>query len=134
MAVGDLDNDGQVEMVVVNLGETPSLLKNEIRPRGHSLLVQALAPSGRDAIGARVTVHAGALVQFDEIRSGGYHISQGDFRLHFGLGDQTKASITVRWPTGETEDFGEVEAGQWIVVQQAKGIVKMHQFTGQAKQ
>jgi hypothetical protein len=134
IAVGDLDNDGVLEIVVVNLGESPSLLKNEAKPKRQSLLVQALAPSGRDAVGARVTVRAGALVQFDEVRSGGYHISQGDFRLHFGLAGETKAGITVRWPSGETEDFGEVDAGQWVAVQQGKGIVKTLPFTRQTRQ
>ena len=94
--------------------------------------MQALTASGRDAIGARVTVRAGDLSQFDEVRSGGYHISQSDFRLHFGLRDQPKARVSVRWPSGETEEFGEVDAGQWVVVQQGKGIVKTHAFTGRA--
>jgi hypothetical protein len=134
LAVGDLDNDGVVEIVVVNLGEPPSLLVNKTRPRGHSLLVQVLTPSGRDAIGARVKVRTGDLVQFDEVRSGGYHISQGDFRLHFGLADQTKASITVGWPTGETEEFGEVDVGQWVVVQQGKGIVERRPFAPKTTQ
>ena len=128
LAIGDLDNDGDLEIVIVNLGEPPSLLQNKMRPPGESLLVQALTPSGRDAIGARITVQSGELTQFDEVRSGGYHISQGDFRPHFGLGDQPKAVITVRWPTGEIEEAGEVEAGQWVVVQQGKGVVKTSRF------
>ena len=123
--MGDLDNDGSEEIVVVNLFEPPSLLKN-FGPRGNALLVQALTASGRDAPGARITVTSGARKQIDEVRSGGYHISQGDFRVHFGLGAITKADVTIRWPQGATESFKDVAANQWIVARQGQGIVERH--------
>jgi enediyne biosynthesis protein E4 len=125
IAVGDLDNDGSEEIVIVNLFEAPSLLKN-FGPRGNALLVRALTESGRDAIGARITVTAGHRKQIDEVRSGGYHISQGDFRVHFGLGTVTKADVTIRWPQGATETFKDVAANQWIVAREGKGIVERH--------
>ena len=125
IAVGDLDNDGSEEIVVVNLFEPPSLLKN-FGPRGNALLVQALTASGRDAPGARITVTSGARKQIDEVRSGGYHISQGDFRVHFGLGPITKADVTIRWPQGATEKFKDVAANQWIVAREGQGIVERH--------
>jgi hypothetical protein len=125
IAVGDLDNDGSEEIVVVNLFEPPSLLKN-FGPRGNALLVRALTASGRDAIGARITVTAGHRKQIDEVRSGGYHISQGDFRIHFGLGPVTKVDVTIRWPQGATEIFKDVPANQWIVAREGKGIVERH--------
>lgn len=122
IAIGDLDNDGEMEIVVVNLFEPPSLLKN-FGPKGNSLLVRALTNSGRDAIGARVTLTTGTHKQIDEVRSGGFHISQGDFRVHFGLGKQTKADVAIRWPDGKTSNYPAVAANQIIVVRQDKGII-----------
>jgi hypothetical protein len=128
IAVGDLDNDGSQEIVVVNLFESPSLLKN-FGPRGNSLLVRAVTASGRDAPGARLTVTAGHRKQIDEVRSGGYHISQGDFRVHFGVGHAIKADVGIRWPAGAVETFKDVETNQWIVVREGKGIVERHPFS-----
>jgi hypothetical protein len=125
--VGDLDNDGSEEIVVVNLFEPPSLLKN-FGPKGNALLVRAVTASGRDAIGARLTLTAGGRNQIDEVRSGGYHISQGDFRVHFGMGHATKANLTIRWPQGKVETVTGVDANQWIVVREGKGIVERHPF------
>jgi hypothetical protein len=127
IAVGDLDNDGSEEIVVVNLFEPPSLLKN-FAPAGNALLVRAVTASGRDALGARITVTSGHRKQIDEVRSGGYHISQGDFRVHFGLGKAVKADVTVRWPQGAVENFKDVDANQWIVVREGRGIVERHPF------
>ena len=128
IAVGDLDNDGSEEIVVVNLFEPPSLLKN-FGQRGNALLVRAVTASGRDAVGARITVTAGHRKQIDEVRSGGYHISQGDFRVHFGLGDAVKADVGIRWPQGAVETLKDVDANQWIAVREGKGIVERHPFS-----
>jgi hypothetical protein len=129
IAVGDLDNDGSEEIVVVNLFEPPSLLKN-FGPRGNALLVRAVTASGRDAVGARITVTSGHRRQIDEVPSGGYHISQGDFRVHFGLGQATRADVSIRWPQGLVETLKDVEGNQWIVVREGKGIVERHRFSG----
>jgi hypothetical protein len=127
IAVGDFDNDGSEEIVVANLFEPPSLLKN-FGPRENALLVRAVTSSGRDAIGARLTLTAGGRRQIDEVRSGGYHVSQGDFRVHFGLGRATRADLTIRWPAGSVETIHDVEANQWITVRESKGIVGHHDF------
>ena len=131
IAVGDLDNDGSQEIVVVNLFEPPSLLKN-YGTRGNALLVRTVTASGRDAIGARLTLKFGVRNEIDEVRSGGYHISQGDFRVHFGMGHATKADLTIRWPdgpVGNVETIPGVDANQWIVVREGRGIVERHPFT-----
>lgn len=94
--------------------------------RGNALLVRALTASGRDAIGARITVICGHHKQIDEVRSGGYFISQGDFRVHFGLGSSDNVAVTIRWPQGATETFKDVLANQSIVVREGKGIVERH--------
>lgn len=124
LAVGDLDNDGQQEIVIANMGEPPSLLKN-FAPTGlHSLTVRVLTASGRDAIGARVTVAAGGQKQIDEVRSGGSYVSQSDFRLHFGIGKAASADITIRWPGGKEQTFFRLDAGQVVTFQEGKGLIR----------
>lgn len=127
IAVGDLDNDGEMEIVTVNLFEHPSLLKN-FGEKGNSLLVQALTASGRDAIGARITVSSGKSKQIHEVRSGGYYISSGDFRCHFGLGTATMADVTVRWPEGSVATFRGVPANRWVIIREGQGIVRLRRF------
>jgi hypothetical protein len=125
VATGDLDGDGAPEILIVNMNEPPSLLKNFV-PRGNAILVAMEGTkSNRSAIGARVTVTAGKLRQTDEVRSGGSYASQSDFRLHFGLGSATKVDqIEIRWPSGAVEKLSNVAAGQCIRVREGEGIVK----------
>jgi hypothetical protein len=132
LAIGDLDNDGDLEIVIVNMGEAPSLLKNVAPHAGNSILVRAVT-SRRDAIGARITVTAGGRGQVDEVRSGGSFISQSDFRLHFGLGKSTLADLSVRWPDGTNEDFKQVATGQIVTIEEGKGIVRRRAFTSPKK-
>ena len=122
-ALGDLDNDGDLEIVIVNMHEPPSLLKN-FGEKGNALLIRALHRSGRDAVGARLTLISKGKNQIEEVRSGGGHISQSDFRVHFGLGAETKADLTIRWPQGKQETFRGLPANHLIVIQEGKGIVK----------
>jgi len=133
IALGDLDNDGDQEIVVVNMHEAPSLLKN-LGEKGNSVLIQALVKSGRDAIGARLTLTAGDKSQIDEIRSGGFYVSQGDFRVHFGLGAETKAGLKIRWPDGISETFRELPANHWIVIRQGTGVVRTTELRGAGTQ
>jgi enediyne biosynthesis protein E4 len=129
LATGDLDNDGSEEIVIVNMGEAPSLLKNVAPTMGHSILIRALTATNRDAIGARVTVTANGQKQMDEVRSGGSYVSQNDFRLHFGLGKATSADVSVRWLSGKTEVFSAVAAGQVVTIQEGKGIVRKQPYS-----
>ena len=115
IAIGDLDNDGTLEIVTVNMHQAPSLLKN-YAPTGNSILVEVLMKSGRAALGAKIDVSAGDRTQTDEVRSGGYHISHSDFRVHFGLGDAEKVDITIRWPDGEESSYSGVAANAWVVI------------------
>ena len=128
LAVGDLDNDGELEIVIVNMAEVPSLLKNFGPPVGNSLLIR-LVTSGRDAIGARVTLTANGRKQIDEVRSGGSFISQSDFRLHFGLGSAKSADLSVRWQDGKVENVPGVAAGQVVTIEEGKGIVRKQAYT-----
>ena len=128
LAVGDLDNDGQQEIVIVNMGEPPSLLKNFAPTNLHSLTVRVLTAEGRDAIGARVTLTAAGHQQIDEIRSGGSFLSQSDVRLHFGMGKAFNAGLNVRWLSGKSEAFSKIDAGQIITIQEGKGIVSRQSY------
>jgi hypothetical protein len=127
LAVGDLDNDGNEEVVISNMGQSPSLLKN-FAAGGNSLLVRALT-SWRDAIGARITVTAGTHRQIDEVRSGGSYISQNDLRLHFGIGSAKTADISIRWLDGKVENFKSAAAGQILTIGEGKGIVHTQKYT-----
>jgi hypothetical protein len=129
LAVGDLNNDGDEEIVIVNMGESPSLLKNFAPPAGHSILIRLLTATNRDAIGARVTLTANGQTQIDEVRSGGSYISQNDFRLHFGLGNANSANLSVRWLDGKTESFSSVAAGQIVTIEEGKGMVRKQPYT-----
>ena len=106
LALGDLDNDGRPEAVILNMNDAPSVLKNTA-PGGNFLNLRlAGVRSNRSAIGARVTVTAGGLKQIDEVFSGSSFYSQNSLTLHFGLGAaKTVDTVTVRWPGGKTEEW-----------------------------
>lgn len=128
LAVGDLDNDGDQEIVIVNMGEAPSLLKNLAPEKGNALMVRALTPEGRDAIGARLTLTSGGRKQIDEVRSGGSFMSQSDLRVHFGMGASAVGALAIQWPDGRIETLAKVDAGLIVTVQQGKGIVSRQPF------
>jgi enediyne biosynthesis protein E4 len=113
LAVGDVDGDGRPEVVIVNMNEKPSLLKNT-GPRGNYLSVSLTGTtSNRSAIGARVTLEAAGHRQTDVVMSGGSYYSQNDLTLYFGLGTaQTVDRIEVRWPSGKVEHWTQVPANQ----------------------
>jgi len=128
LAIGDLNNDGNEEIVIANMGEAPSLLKNTEPVSGNSLLIRLLTATNRDAIGARVTLTANGQKQIDEVRSGGSFMSQNDFRLEFGLGKASTADLAIRWPDGKTETIAGVAAGQIVTIQQGKGILRKQPY------
>lgn len=120
-AIGDLDNDGGLEIIVSNMGERPSLLKN-FASRKNWLLVQFVGRSDIDAIGARVRLQVAGRWLYAEVLGGSSYLSQSDPRLHFGLGDHDGYQrIEVRWPTGEREQFPGGKANQIMVLKQGTG-------------
>ena len=113
LALGDIDNEGAVEIAVNNQNEAPSLWKQS-PPPGNWITVQLEGTrSNRSAIGARVSVTAGGHMQVDEVRSGGSYLSQSDLRLHFGLGEAKKVNrLEIRWPSGVDQVVAELAANQ----------------------
>ena len=132
VAFGDMANDGNVDMVVLNVGEPPSLLMNMNRSENHRVLFRLVGTkSNRAAIGARVTVHAGGMTQFDEVRGGASYLSQNDLRLHFGLGNAARMEVVeVRWPNGSVEKFKDVAADKIYTIVEGQGIKESAAFHG----
>ena len=117
-AFGDIDNDGDVDIVVSNLKDAPSVLRNDSDNTSRWLRVKLVGTHcNRDAIGARVTVVSGGLTQIREVKSGSGYISQNDLRLHFGLGDATRVdTLTVRWLCGKVQTLQDLETNQVLVI------------------
>jgi enediyne biosynthesis protein E4 len=119
-AFGDFDNDGNVDVLVVNMNDRPSLLRNEGGNGNHWITLRLEGRrSNRDAIGSRVEIQAGGKTQVHEVRSGGSYLSHNDMRLHFGLGAATRVDrIRIRWPNGNVEDLPGVEANQFVTIKE----------------
>jgi hypothetical protein len=124
LAVGDLFNDGHMELVVENLDGQPMILRPEVGPRNHwlSICLQGTR-SNRMALNARVQVTAGDLVQTDEVRSGGSYLSQHDLRLHFGLAAHDHADkVEIFWPSGVIETLTQLTADRFYTLTEGQGI------------
>ncbi len=131
VAFGDFDNDGDLDIIINNMNDKPTLLRNDVSGKNRWLKVKTIGTrSNRSGIGARVQVTAGRHVQTDEVRSGGSYISQNDLRLHFGMGPATRADrVEVHWPSGQTDVFKNVETNQVIWVKEGAGIIKTERYS-----
>ena len=120
LAVGDLDNDGRVDVVVNDLDGPAQVIRNEMADTGHWLIVRLQGKGGNpDALGAVVTVHAGPLRMTRYVRSGTSYISQDDVRPHFGLGAQAQAELVeVRWPDQTVTRLEKVAADRVVAIRQ----------------
>jgi hypothetical protein len=128
-AFGDFDNDGDIDMLIVNLNEPPSLLRNDTSGDNRSLKVKLIGTkSNRSAIGARVTARYGGKVQARELLSQSSFYSSDDSRLHFGLGTAGKADLEIRWPNGGIEKIPNVAAGGVVTIREGSGVVRVDAF------
>jgi hypothetical protein len=123
-AFGDFDNDGDVNILILNRNAPPSLLRNDLSGSNHWLTVKLVGVrSNPSAIGARVSLTYGGRKQAQSLLAQSSFLSVDDKRLHFGLGTAETADIEVAWPNGLTERISRVVAGQIVTIKEASGIV-----------
>ena len=111
----DYDSDGDLDILVANLDDTPVLLRNDAEGKGHWLLL-TLRQGATEAIGAQVLVQAGGRHQMRKVLTGSSFQAQRDMRLHFGLGPATAGDIEITWPGGERQVFQAVPADRHYVI------------------
>ncbi len=123
LAVGDIDNDGRADLLISNMNDRLSLLRNTLAA-GSSVTLKLIGQkSNRSAIGAIATVQAGKRVLTGEVRSGSTFLSQSDLRLQFGLGSLAAADgVEIRWPSGGVEKLGALRAGQIVTITEGRGV------------
>jgi hypothetical protein len=124
-AFGDLDNDGDVDIVINNLDGAPQVLRNDGGNANNSVLIRLIGvKSNRDGMGARVKIVSDDLSQVDEVRSGDSYISQNDLRLHFGLERRTKIDrLEIRWPSGTVEKIEDPKVNKILTIKEGLGII-----------
>lgn len=123
-AFGDFDNDGDIDILVINLNEPPSLLRNDVKGLHSWIKVKLLGvTSNRSAIGARVIVHYGEKKQVQTVLSQSSFYSASDTRLHFGLGDVSVVDVEVFWPSGAHQTLTRLTANSLVTVKEGVGIV-----------
>ena len=129
LAAGDIDNDGDLDLLVTNNGQSADLLRNE-GVSGNALLVRTIGKqSNRDGVGAQLKLTIGTQTQKREVRAGSSYLGQNDQRQHFGLGAATRVDrIEARWPSGQTDVLQNVEANQIITIREGDGIVSARRF------
>jgi hypothetical protein len=134
-AFGDIDNDGDVDVIISNLDGAPQLLRNDGGNANTSVLVKTIGvKSNRDGVGAWVKVVSGELSQVDEVHSGDSYLSQSDFRLHFGLEGATKVDrIEVHWPSGAVDKVSNVSANKIVTIKEGQGLVEQKDFSRAGK-
>jgi hypothetical protein len=127
---GDIDNDGDLDLLATNNGQTVDLLRNDGGHRSHALLVKAIGKtSNRDGVGTQIRVTTGQRIQVREVKAGSSYLGQNDVRQHFGLGDVTRVDrLELRWPSGRTEVVEGVPANHIVTVREGEGIVASTPF------
>ena len=129
-AFGDIFNTGNIDVLLLNVGQPPSLLLNTNHDGNHRVLFHLIGTkSNRAAIGARITINSNGIQQFSEVRSGSSYLSQNDLRQHFGLGSNTKIdSVEIRWPNGNMEKLQDLPADMIFTIVEGSGVTSRKPF------
>ena len=132
VAFADFDNDGFLDMVVANNGDSPLLLHNSGNNGNNFLNFKLVGnKSNRDAMGARIHVVSGTVSQIREIAGGGSYLSQSDLRANFGLGAAKRAEIVeITWPSGQKQTFRDNQANLFYLIEEGKNELHVQQFAG----
>ncbi|HEX5109187.1 MAG TPA: CRTAC1 family protein [Vicinamibacterales bacterium] len=130
LAAGDIDNDGDLDLLITSNGGPVELLRNDGGNGQNALLIQAIGKaSNRDGIGARLRLTAESRTQVREIKAGSSYLSQNDVRAHFGLGRATQAErLEIRWPSGRVDTLSSIPANHIVTIREGEGIVKKVAF------
>ena len=129
-AFGDFDNDGDVDILIINLNEPPSLLRNDLRGNSHWLKVRLIGvKSNRSAIGTRVIARYGDKQQAQAVMGQSSYLSVNDRRLHYGLGAAETADLEIHWPSGMVEKIAKVACDQLATIKEGAGLIKSEKFT-----
>jgi hypothetical protein len=130
MAAGDLDNDGDLDLVVANVGDTADVLQNDGGNRGNSILVRTIGSrSNRDGVGARLKLSVGGKILLRDVKAGSSYLAQNDLRVHFGLGSAQKADrLEIRWPSGAVDTIADIEANHILTVREGAGVTDRQRF------
>ena len=124
-AYADVDNDGDLDVLVTANGDVARLFRNDGGNRNQMLRIQTVGTaSNRNGIGARVEVSTADGVQWQHVRTGSSYLSQSELPLTFGLGESTLASVRVVWPSGQTDTVDSVSADQMVVITEGDGITE----------
>jgi hypothetical protein len=125
LAVGDIDNDGDLDLLINNCNQTADLLRNDNHTKNHWLLIKTVGTkSNRDGIGTRLTLTANGVTQIREVKAGSSYQSQNDTRTHFGLGKASSVDrLELRWPSGTLDALKDLTADQIVTVREGEGII-----------
>lgn len=130
VAFGDINNDGKIDVLILNVGEPPTLLLNCTENPNHAAMFKLIgSKSNKAAIGARVTVNSGGVGQLSGVRGGSSYLSQNDLRLHFGLGHESvMKTVEVSWPSGTKQTFHDLAADFIYTIDESAGIQSKQPF------
>jgi hypothetical protein len=134
LAAGDIDNDGDLDLLVTNNGQSADLLRNE-GTSGHALLVRLIGTaSNRDGIGARLRLAAAGRTQIREVKAGSSYLGQNDLRSHFGLGTATRVDrLEVKWPSGRVDVVQDLQSDQIVTIREGDGAIGRQPFVRKAQ-
>ena len=129
LAAGDIDNDGDLDLLVTNNGQSADLLRND-GDHGRALLVRLIGTqSNRDGVGARVRLTVAGRTQMREAKAGSSYLGQNDLRVHFGLGAATRVDqLEVRWPSGRVDVVRDIPSDRMISIREGSGAISSQAF------